>query len=90
MAYVAAWCDIAFVCESTKADAIAKGQERYAVEIQAIDCAEEFVRLGEQRLVAEFAPIFGEVRAFYTSRISDPTATTTSPHGPPQGAPASP
>jgi hypothetical protein len=68
-AYMFAWFDLVRIVTDTKEEAVAEGQKRYAAEIQATDCDEQFARLGEQTIDEGFAPLFEELRSFYVSRF---------------------
>lgn len=68
-AYMLAWFDVVRVETDTIESAVADGRQRYAEEIQAVDCEDQFVRLGRQFVEASFLPVYDEVRSFYVSRL---------------------
>lgn len=55
---------------NAKESALASGREKYASEIKAMDCDEQFARLGEGEIDEQFSLLFDEVKAFYVSRMT--------------------
>jgi hypothetical protein len=74
-AYLFAWYDVWRISDDTKERAIAKGRERYASEIRAVDCDDQFARLGEVIIDGVLEPLFAEVQEFYVTRMTSSRAS---------------